>query len=193
VPEVTPPPNPIRTVEYRERKQSAIAVAFPAVPVGHRDWPELRLLRNVTSGLAGTFFADLRGKRSLAYTVYAREVSRRDDGVFVGYLASDASKETEALEALVEKFRRLGDDGFTDGDVERAKAYLAGSTRIARQSNAAHVNELVEAWVFGLGLDFTERLLDEVERVTAEELRKVCVRYFQGTRYTTAIVSGTPD
>ncbi|MBW3564875.1 MAG: insulinase family protein [Acidobacteria bacterium] len=190
LPAPTPPPAPVVTVESRQKKQSAIAVAYPAVPMSHRDWPRLRLLQNVTSGLAGTFFAELRGKRSLAYTVFAGESARKDAGTFIGYLASDASKEAEAKKALVEEFDRLDEGGMNEEDIERAKAYFAGSTRISLQTNASHVDDLAEAWMMELGLDFTDRLLGTVSEITFEEMTDVASRYFDDELLTMAVVSG---
>jgi len=187
---VQPPESRLETVEFRERKQSAIAVAYPTVPRNSPDWPKLRLLQNVTSGLAGTFFAELRGKRSLAYTVFAREASRQEAGVFVGYLATGTDKETEAYEALIAEFGRLGDDGITADDVERARAYFAGTTRIGRQTNASHVDELSRAWMLDLGLDATDRLLEEIGGLSLEDVQQVARRYLDGDNFTTAILSG---
>ena len=90
------PDQPIEVVEVRDRKQSATAIAFPTVPPQHPDWMALRLIQDVVSGLAGTFFGELRGRRSLAYTVFAGDASRDLAGAFVGYIASEASKEAEA-------------------------------------------------------------------------------------------------
>jgi predicted Zn-dependent peptidase len=161
--------------------------------MGHEDWPKLRLLRDVTSGLAGTFFAELRGNRSLAYTVRAGEASRRHAGLFFGYIATGAAKEREAKEALIQEFKRLADDGVNEDDVDRAKAYFAGSTRIARQTNASHVEELTQSWMFDLGLDFSDRLLEEVQTISLDDLKEVARRYLAGDDYTSAIVSGSAE
>jgi zinc protease len=193
VPEVVVPASRMQTVEYRDRKQSAIAVAYPAVPMDHENWPKLRLLQNITSGLAGTFFAELRGRRSLAYTVFAGESSRRDAGVFIGYLASDASKEPEAKKALIEQFKRLDDDGFDEEDLERAKAYFAGSTRIGRQTSSAHVDHLSEAWMYGLPLEFRETLIDRIQAIDLDSMREVAGKYLDGDNYTMAVLSGAVE
>ncbi len=189
-PKLTTPDSRIETVEYRERKQSAVAMAYPTVPMGHEDWPKLRLLQNVTSGLAGTFFGELRGKRSLAYTVFAGESSRRAAGLFLGYIASDASKEAEARKALVEEFRKLDEDGITEADLERAKAYFAGSTKIGRQTSSSHVDDLAEKWMYELGLDFTDHLVETMPSITLEEMKDVAAKYLETDDYTVAVLSG---
>ena len=189
-PTLRAPSAPTTVIESRDRMQSAIVVGFPSVPPAHDDWVPLKVLGSVTSGLAGTFFAELRGRRSLAYTVYAGEATRALGGAFVAYIASDAAKEQEALEGLVGELRRLSTDGFTDDDVERARSYIRGTTRIRLQTNSAIAGELAEKYLYGLGLDFTERFLDRVAVVTAGELRTVAAKYLSTDNYVTAILRG---
>ena len=190
VPPFVPPSSPREVAEQRERKQSAIVIGFPTVPPQHSDWTLLRLLGSVTSGLAGTFFAELRGKRSLAYTVYAGESSRESSGAFVGYIATDAAKEAAARDGLLNEMRRLAADGFGDDDVERAKSYIAGTTRIRLQTNSAMAAEIAEKYLYGLGLDFTTHFLERIRITTAEELREVAQRYLTGENYVVATVRG---
>jgi len=184
------PPARLEVVEYRDRKQSAIVYAFPTVPRSHDDWPKLRLMSNITSGLAGTFFAELRGRRSLAYTVFAGEFTNAEGGSFISYLASDASKEAEAREALLGEIRRLRTDGFGDEELERAKKYFAGSTRIGLQTNSAHARDLSRNWFMSLPLDHTTRVIEEVQGFTLEQMRECAATYFTGDQFAGAIMRG---
>ncbi len=188
----SPPALPARieTIEYRNRKQSAIVMAFPAPPPGDPDAPRLELLQRITSGLAGTFFAELRGRRSLAYTVFASYQPYRETGVWFAYLASDAAKEPEAKEALLAELRRLATDGFSAEDLARGKSSFAGSTRIGLQTNAAVLRDLVTNHVFGLGLDGTEKTLAAAQATTLEELRAAAGRYAGAEAFATAILRG---
>jgi len=180
----------IETVEYRDRRQSAIVVLFPTVPASHPDWPKLRLIGNVTSGLAGTFFAELRGKRSLAYTVFAADASRKDAGAFLAYLATEAAKESEATTALLGEIRRLQTDGMTADDVDRAKTYFAGSTRIRLQSSGDLLEDYAANYLYDLGLDWTPKLLGTIGGLTLEDLKAVSAKYFSTDNYVTAVLRG---
>jgi zinc protease len=185
-----PPSARVALTEYRDRKQSAIMIAFPTVTPSHPDWPALRMLQNVTSGLAGTFFAELRGRRSLAYTVYARDSARVQGGSFVAYLASDSAKEEEARTALLEEIRKLSGEGVREDDVERAKRHFAGVTRIRLQTNSALASELVWNHFFGVGHDFTERLLARTGELQADDLRAAAKKYLSGEQFATGMMSG---
>ena len=103
------PPTRTEALEYRDRKQSAIVMAFPAPPPTDPEAARLELLQNVTSGLAGTLFAELRGRRSLAYTVFADLPAAPRGRLALAYLATEAAKENEAREALLAELRRLAD------------------------------------------------------------------------------------
>lgn len=185
-----PPRSARQLTESRRRKQAAIAAGFPIVPPQHPDWTVLRVIQDVASGLAGTFVVELRGRRSLAYTVWARDSSSELAGFFVGYIACEWSKEQEALGGLLAEFRRLGEEGITASDLERAKAYLAGSTRIRLQTNAALAADVANAYLLGLGTDFRERFLERVRGVTLDQARTVAKRYFSEENTTVAIVRG---
>jgi zinc protease len=185
-----PPPVRSETIEYRDRKQSAIVMAFQGPKPGETDAARLELLQNVTSGLAGTLFAELRGRRSLAYTVFATYQPRREGGVAVAYLATEAAKETEAKEALLAELRRLSKDGFGDKELATAKSAMAGSTRIDRQTNAALRNELADGVLLGIGLDSVDRRLAVAQATTLEELRQTAQRWFGAENFATAVLRG---
>jgi zinc protease len=188
----SPLPLPARTelVEFRDRKQSAIVLAFAAPPASHEDAPELALIQTATSGLAGTFFAELRGRRSLAYTVFVNPDLREEGGTVFAYLACEASKEEEARTALLAEMRRLAEDGVTEEDLERAKSAYAGSTRIELQTNAALLGDYADNLFLGLGLDGTRKRLEAAQKATLAEVEAVAKRLFTGDKFTTAVLRG---
>ena len=192
-PPVRPPQNRLQTIEFRQRKQSAIAVAYPTVPRNHEDWPKLRLLQNVTSGLAGTFFAELRGKRSLAYTVFAQEASRREAGVFIGYLATGTDKETEAREALIAEFGRLGDDGITpttwSGPRPTSPAPPASAARPTPPTWTSSPTPGCWGWASTPPTGSSTRSRGCPWRTSGA----VAKRYLDGDNFTTAILSGREE
>ena len=177
-------------VEYRDRKQSAIVLAFPTVVRTSPEWPAFKLLGSITSGLSGTFFSELRGRQALAYTVFARESSRVGHGSFLAYMATEATKEPQAREALLKEIRRLATDGFDDQDVKRGKSSLAGATRITLQTNDQILADLASNYFFGVGLDFTEKLLQRTSSLTAEQLRETAKKYLVSDVFVSGIQRG---
>ena len=186
----SPPPTRTETIEYRDRKQSAIVMAFVGPPPGDPEAARLELLQNVTSGLAGTLFAELRGKRSLAYTVFAGYQPRREGGIALAYLATEAAKEQEAKEALLAELRKLASDGFGERELATAKSSFAGSTKVDLQTNGQLRDDLARGALYGTGIDATAKRLAIAQSTTLAELRATAARWFGAEQFATAIVRG---
>ena len=186
------PTAPKQAIEQRDRKQTAMVIGFPTVPPSDPQWPALRLMQAVTSGLSGTFFAELRGRQSLAYTVTAVPVSFATQGAFRGYLAGEASKEQVAQKALLSEMRKLQNEGITAEDLARAQAYYGGSTRLLLETNVARASDYGRSYVLGVPLDHTDRTLRVVPTLKVEDLRAAARRYLGGENYVYAAVRGAP-
>jgi zinc protease len=177
-------------IEYREKKQSAIAIGFPAVRFSDNDYPTLRLLQTITSGIAGTLFSELRGKRSLAYTVFSTVAPFGQGGVYFAYMGTEAAKEEQARAGLLSELRRHAEDAVNDERLARAKSALSGTTRLQRQTNAAHGIEDIRNYFLDLGLDFTDRFLAQAQQRSLDDVKKAVQKYLGTDNYVVAIVRG---
>ncbi|HEX5831473.1 MAG TPA: pitrilysin family protein, partial [Gemmatimonadaceae bacterium] len=136
----------------RDKAQSALVLAFPSP--GRRDAARTatELVAGVASGLGGRFFDELRDRRSLAYTVHASATRRLLGGAFLTYIATSPEREAEAREGLLAEFQRLRDEPVRDEELRRAQTYAVGTHAIERQSGAALLGEMTDAWLRGTGL-----------------------------------------
>jgi zinc protease len=184
------PATKTEAVEYRDKKQSAIAIGFPAVPITSPDWVRLRLLQEIASGGNPLLMNELRGKRSLAYTVFGGVSSAAQAGMFQAYIGTEARKENEAREGLVAELRRMAKDAVTDESLALAKSSLAGAAALSMQTNVAHVYDLARNWFYGLGLDFTSRYVAEASKLSLDDVRKTAEQYLGQENYAVAIVRG---
>ena len=89
--------------------------------------------------------------------------------------------------------RRLSEDGFEEPELARAKSYFAGSTKIGLQTNSAQAGDLSRNWFFGLPLDFTMTLTEDVQAFTLAEMREIAARYFLGDSFAGAVVRGQSE
>ncbi|MCI0415318.1 hypothetical protein L0222_21305, partial [bacterium] len=86
--------------------------------------------------------------------------------------------------------RRLASDGFNQEDVNRAKSSFAGTTKIILQTNDAILSDLAANYFFGVGLDFTERMLQLTQGITLEQLRDAAKKHLSGDIYVFGIQRG---
>jgi zinc protease len=193
VPEVSAPTWPAamrQIVEEREKRQTALAVAFQGPARKDPARFAARLMATVASGLGGRFFETLREKQSLAYTVHAHAVERAAAGSFVAYIATSPEREEIARAGLLSEFERLRAEPVATKELDRAKTYTLGAHAIASQSGGAILGEMIDAWLYGSGLEELEEFEGRVRSVTVREMRDVAERYFDQERHVEGIVRG---
>jgi zinc protease len=173
-----------------DKNQTAVVVGFPGPRRNDYDRYALQLFSNVIGGLGGPLFEELRSRRSLAYSVTAYPIARWLAGAFVGYIATSPEREDEAREGLISEITRYLDEPLDAEEVERAKRYTIGTWRIRRQTNGAHVSELVGALMLGGGLDDVRDYAGRIEALTPEAIRDVVRCYIDPARAVTAVVRG---
>jgi zinc protease len=169
------PAEPADIVEEWRKAQTALAMLLPAPGREDPDRHAAAVLATVASGLGGRFFAALRDRESLAYTVHVGARAARGAGWFTSYLACAPGKEAQARAGLVREWALLADAAVDPEELARAKAYLLGALAIRQQSAASVASDVAEAWSAGA----LESLVEEPEAiraVTAADLRRVAER-----------------
>ena len=179
----------VQRVEQREKAQTALALLFPGPS---RDDPArfpAAMIAGVASGLGGRFFDELRDRQSLGYTVHAFANERALAGSFGAYIATSPEKEELARRGLLEEFAKLRDELVTTRELQQAQTYAIGVHAIRQQSGGAVLADMVDAWMFGSLAELRE-YDSRVRAVTAEEMRRVAVTYFDEARRVEGIIRG---
>jgi zinc protease len=184
------PRRPVVRAEQRAKAQTALALAFPGPARSDGDRMVAELIGTVASGLGGRFFDELRDRRSLAYAVRAFAVEWTLAGMFIGYIATSPSKEAVARAGLLGEFAKLCESGVTADELAQAQTYAVGTYAISRQSGAVVLGEVIDAWVFGEGLEELETYERRVRAVTRADVQRVARAYFDPARVAEGIVRG---
>lgn len=184
------PEAAVHAADQREKQQTALAMLFPGPTRSDPDRFCGHVLAAIASGLGGRFFEQLRDKQSLAYTVAAYAVERRAGGVFGAYIATSPEREGEARDGLLREFAKLREAPPTAGEIERARRYLIGAHAIAQQSASGVLGDIVDAWLFGGGLQERNAYVDQIGAVTAADVHQFANRYFDPRRVVHAVVRG---
>ena len=177
-------------VESRDKAQTAIALMFPGASRNSADRFAASMIGTVASGLGGRFFDELRDRQSLAYTVHAGASEKRLAGVFASYIATSPDKEDVARAGLLAEFEKLRAEPVGDDELSRAKEYTIGSHAISQELGSVLLAEMLDAWMFGSGLQEITEYDSRVRGVTAQQMRDVARKYFDPERRVEGIVRG---
>ncbi len=176
--------------ESRAKAQTALAMAFPAVPSASPDRYPLVVLGALLSGLAGRLFDELRERRSLAYTVAALPWLARRGGAFLTYIATSPDREDEAREAMLTELARIRVEAVPEAELARARNYAAGTFEVRQQLGRSMAAEIADAWVLGT-LDELPEIPGRLRAVDAADIARVTEPVLVADRRAEHVVRGS--
>jgi predicted Zn-dependent peptidase len=171
-------PNLVPRVLVRERdsNQSHLRLSYrPAVDVTDpRQRAALAIYSTLLGGSMGSrLFDEIREQRGLAYSVSAFPHAYADVGVLQLSAGLESAKCVEAYRRMRDIVSELREDGPTEGEVERARAFAAGARAIAFENSGAVARYAAQQTiVYGEDVD-PDRTIALLDQVTYDEVREV--------------------
>jgi predicted Zn-dependent peptidase len=172
-----PPFAPRVLVRERESNQSHLRLSYrPSVDVSDaRERAALGIYSTLLGGSMGSrLFDEIREQRGLAYSVSAFPHAYADVPILQLSAGLDSSKCLEALRRMREIVTELREDGPTESEVERARAFAAGARTIAFENSGAVARYAAQQTIVhrsdDVDPDSTISMLDEV---SFDEVRAV--------------------
>ena len=173
-PLAVPPLSEQSSVHHIEQDtaQVQIALAYPSVEIGHRDFYVARVATNVLSGgMSGRLFIEVREKRGLVYRVGASHSAAKGRGAIFAYAGTTPENAEECLKVMLAELRRLG-EGVDDDELDRAKADLKSRVIMQGEFSSSRASGLVNDW-WNLGRVRTlAEIRDAIDSVTSADIER---------------------
>ena len=185
-PEPEPPPyepapsfSPRIRVRGRDSNQSHLRMSYrPAVEVRDpRQRAALVIYSTLLGGSMGSrLFDEIREQRGLAYSVGSMPHAYADVPVLQLSAGLESSKCMEAYRRMREIVSELREQGPTEAEVERARAYAAGARTIVFENTGAVARHAAQqVIVYGEDPD-PDTAIELLDRVTYDEVTEVAQR-----------------
>ncbi len=194
LPQITEEPpvvSPRIIREKTEKKQAIVAIGFHAVSIYEPQRYAFEVLNAIMSGQGNRLFESIREQSGLAYAVGTYNLAGIEPGYFVYYAATDKDKSDKVKEKIFDEINNLRKTDFSDGEIERAKAYLIGEEKRQLQTNADFSMKISLDELYGLGFDSYKNFEERINSVTKEDLKAVGRQYFNLNNY--VLVEITPQ
>ena len=167
---------PRTLVDERDTNQSHLRMIYrPDVAVADvRERAALSIYATLLGGSMGSrLFEEIREKRGLCYSVYAIDHAFADVPILQLGSGLESAKCAEAYTRMREIVDELRDEGPTQEEVARARAYAAGRLVLAfENTNAVARYAASQRIVFGEDID-PDAAIAALDAVTFEQVREV--------------------
>ncbi|MGA2010778.1 MAG: pitrilysin family protein [Solirubrobacteraceae bacterium] len=174
--EAAPAQHPRVMVRERDSNQSHLRLSYrPAIDVSSpRERAALVIYATLLGGSMGSrLFDEIREQRGLAYSVNAFPHAYADVPVLQLSAGLDSGKCLEAYRRMREIVTELREQGPTEAEVQRARAYAAGARTIAFENTGAVARYAAQQTVvFGEDAD-PDTTISLLDHVTFDDVRTI--------------------
>jgi zinc protease len=183
--------------EQRIAFDSAQAHVLVGQPGFKRDDPDFFALTVGNYVLGGGGFVsrltnEVREKRGLSYSVYSYFAPSMHAGAFTLGLQTRPDQADQALQVSREVLAKFVAEGPTDAELQAAKANLIGGFALRIDSNRKLLDNVANIAWNKLSLDYLDTWTQQVDKLTAADIRAAFQRKLQPQAMATVVLGGAP-
>jgi zinc protease len=171
-----------------KKEESLALMGFITTSVRDEDRYALDVLCSVLSGYSGRLFTNLRDRSPLAYALGCDQKLAKDTGYLVLHVATTKDKMSDTRKALITEIGNIRDRAVDENELIRAKRELATRYEISLQANGFVASQSAMDELCGLGQDNLFKYVLKIEKVTAEDVKRVAVKYLDLERYADVVI-----
>ncbi len=157
----------------RDTQQAYIYFGSPFyLDVDSSDYYKARVALYIlgTGGFGTRLMEEIRVKRGLAYSAYARMSVNRSHAYVTGYLQTKIESGEEALKIVKSEFERFVKEGVTQKELDAAREFLLGSEPLRTETLSQRLSRTFLNFYRELPFDATQRELDAIASLRLEDL-----------------------
>jgi zinc protease len=164
-------------VEQRTLPTNYLQGYFHGPKATSKDYPALRLACAV---LSGRLFAEVRGRRNLAYSVNAPFVER---AFSLGGLYVTTTQPDEVLTIMQQQITSLREGTITDEGLDRLVQQFIVTYFLDNETNADQANMLARAELYQGDFRRAAQFVEELRAVTPEQIQQAARTYMSKVRW----------
>jgi zinc protease len=186
-------PAPRTETISRELTQTTVLLGRQAVTQRDPDYFPLTVASYILGGGATSrLYTRLRDEGGLAYDVRSHLAPGKHGARFIVSTQTRAAEVGKATKMIEDELGRMRRDPVTERELTVAKDYLIGSLALRLDTSSKMADFIVAVEDLGLGLDYLDRYREQVARVTAADVQRVAVKYFDPAGFNRVIVGKAP-
>ncbi|MEN2994964.1 MAG: pitrilysin family protein [Thermodesulfovibrio sp.] len=170
--------------------QSTIVIGFEGISRKDPDFYALSIMNYILGGggLTSRLAKQIREERGLAYSIYSTFNPYLLPGAFYIEVKTKAENTHTVIKIIIEELKKMKEKTLTSEEIKEAKAFLSGSfpLRIDTMKKISEFLPVIE--FYELGDDYIKKYPEYIEKVTAEEIKKVANRILNTESYILIVV-----
>ncbi|MEN8146198.1 MAG: pitrilysin family protein [Campylobacterota bacterium] len=178
----------------RDTEQAYVYFGSPYnIKVGDSDEYKARVATFIlgTGGFGSRLMEEIRVKRGLAYSAYARVTLARSHVYFTGYLQTKLESQKEAEATVKEVIAAFVKEGVTQAELDQARKFLLGSEPLRVETLSQRLSRTFQEYYKGQELGSSLKELEKIRVLTLDDLNVYIKKHTEINDLTFAIVTNS--
>lgn len=169
----------------RDVSQEYLCLATYTPPFSDDRRYALQLLSTVLGGgMSSRLFQSIREEAGLAYSVYSYTDFCHDTGIFCNFLAVSPEKARSALERTFMEMEKIRTAGFSEAELDSAKAQIRGGILMGLESLSSRMNRLAKSQVYHGRYQPVDELIATFEKLSVADVMEQTREFLDPAGYT---------
>lgn len=176
----------------KETQQAYIYFGAPYnMKVDSEDYYKARVATYIlgTGGFGSRLMEEIRVKRGLAYSAYAKVNVSHSSSYFDGYLQTKLESMNEAQKTVKDVITKFVKKGVTQEELDQTKQFLLGSEPLRVETMSQRLNRTFMDYYRGFEIGHSERELEKISSLKLKELNAFIKSHSEIEELTFAIVT----
>ena len=177
--------KPVTFADYEPNTPlPAVLMSYPFPAASSPDMAALIVLDAILSkGESSRLYASLVYKQQIAQEAFSFQELRQQPGAYaIGAVLSEGKTPQQGEQAILAELKRLRDEPVSETELARAKNQLVTDTLRQRETDLGQADELETAVVLYGDASKVNRLVSDVQAVTAADVQRVARKYLADER-----------
>ncbi|HOL66866.1 MAG TPA: pitrilysin family protein [bacterium] len=188
VPEFVPEVRPATRTVTVPRKEAAVMIGYPGLSVASLERSCLEIIAEYFNDQDGALFQRLREREPLVYACGFSYFLGLQPGLMFFYAQCHPEKVSRVLEIIKEEAEGLSRQEISGEELVRLKRKVMGNRMRARETISDKARESGLSVLYGLGIDFEEKLESLIQKVQPKDIQTFCQKYLAQQNARTVIV-----
>ncbi len=184
--------KPSESILYKQTEQAYIYFGSPYnMAVDDEDYYKARVATFIlgTGGFGSRLMEEIRVKRGLAYSAYARVHVSKSSSYLNGYLQTKLDSLEEAQKTVKDVIAKFVKKGVREEELEQTKKFLLGSEPLRVETMSQRLNRTFMEYYKGFPLGHSATELEKIQKLSLKDLNKFIKRHTEINELSFAIVT----
>lgn len=144
-----------------------------------------------SSGFGSRLMEEIRVKRGLAYSIYARADFGLSSSKIWGYMQTKNESKDDAINVIKSEFLKFVKNGVSQDELNSAKNFLLGSVVLQKETMFGRINIKQKEFYMGEEFGELERTLEKIKALNLNDLNKFIKAHDEILNLSFSVVSGS--